>query len=125
MRHSLFLHFRLISRQSWSNWRTVTKGTLCSSETNFTRLPCVIIACYPQPPKPSPLFFQLCHHHSSFCVSLTVLWSVTWSHKAEIHNRLFWPEPIYWDTNFVLKCLPAQCVNLIIWRECLFLTVRV
>ena len=24
-------------------------------------------------------------------------------------NRSFWPEPIYWDINFVLKCLPAQC----------------
>ena len=21
----------------------------------------------------------------------------------------FWPEPIYWDINFVLKCLPAHC----------------
>ena len=21
----------------------------------------------------------------------------------------FWPEPIYWNINFVLKCLPAQC----------------
>ena len=25
-------------------------------------------------------------------------------------NRFFWPEPIYWDINFVLRCLPAQCV---------------
>ena len=23
---------------------------------------------------------------------------------------LFWPGPIYWDINFVLKCLPAHCV---------------
>ena len=24
-------------------------------------------------------------------------------------NRFFWLEPIYWDINFGLKCLPAQC----------------
>ena len=24
-------------------------------------------------------------------------------------EQLFWPEPIYWDINFVLKCLTAHC----------------
>ena len=28
------------------------------------------------------------------------------------HYTVFWPEPMYWDINFVLKCLPGQCA----WR---------
>ena len=24
-------------------------------------------------------------------------------------QTVFWPEQIYWDINFVLKCLPAHC----------------
>ena len=28
-------------------------------------------------------------------------------------NRPFWLAPIYWDINFVLKCLPARCVHLL------------
>ena len=36
-------------------------------------------------------------------------WTCSWIPSS---NRFFWPEPIYRDINFVLKCLPAQCVTI-------------
>ena len=36
-----------------------------------------------------------------------------WNQFLNPHIKpFFWPEPIYWDINFVLKCLPAQCVTI-------------
>ena len=36
-------------------------------------------------------------------------WTFETSSWILTSNQLFWPEPIYWDINFVLKCLTAHC----------------
>ena len=36
-------------------------------------------------------------------------WTYETSSWILTSNQLFWPEPIYWDINFVLKCLTAHC----------------
>ena len=29
--------------------------------------------------------------------------------ESSYQTGFFWPETIYWDINFVVKCLPPQC----------------
>ena len=38
-------------------------------------------------------------------------WTFETSSWIPISNRFFWSERIYWDINFVLKCLPDQCAT--------------
>ena len=39
-------------------------------------------------------------------------WTFQTSSRIPTLHHFFWPELMYWDINFVLKCLPAQCA----WR---------
>ena len=34
---------------------------------------------------------------------------IFWNNFLNTHFFSFWPDPIYWDINFVLECLPAHC----------------
>ena len=47
---------------------------------------------------------------TSLVLNPPVFWTFETSSLIFTSHWLFWPEPIYWDINFVLKCLPARAM---------------